>query len=197
MPYIVEFNPQVATEELLREEYDIDVNNPDQYTTYGSNSKLINIAADVVAKIKASKDGVFTSITPYLEDSAIYTPQMENYVFEHKWTVDNYGPIWIPKKGVALQLTSENYSIYERAIRTFEHNEIDQKNGAIFINGKQTNSYTFKMDYYWMMGDNRHGSQDSRFWGFVPEDRIVGKAWLIWFSWDKGPRWNRLFRTIK
>jgi signal peptidase I len=81
MPYIVEFNPQVATEELLREEYDIDVNNPDQYNTYGSNSKIINIAADVVAKIKASKDGVFTSITPYLEDSAIYTPQMEKLCF--------------------------------------------------------------------------------------------------------------------
>jgi signal peptidase I len=71
------------------------------------------------------------------------------------------------------------------------------KDGKFFLNGKEVNSYTFKMDYYWMMGDNRHSSQDSRFWGFVPEDRIVGKASIIWFSWDKGPRWNRLFRFVK
>jgi signal peptidase I len=197
MPYIVEFNREVATEELLKEEYDIDIANSEQIIPYGSNTHVVNLTASVVEKIKASHSKAFTSITPYLEDSASYTPQMENFVFEHKWTVDNYGPVWIPKKGASLRLTPENYSIYERAIRTFEHNEIDMQNGAIVINGKQTDSYTFKMDYYWMMGDNRHGSQDSRFWGFVPEDRIVGKAWLIWFSWEGGPRWKRLFRTIK
>ena len=197
MPYIVEFNPLVATEELLKEEYDIDINNSDHYVPYGSNTKIVNLTADVVKKIKASPNTVFTTFTPYLEDSSVYTAQMENFVFEHRWTVDNYGPIWIPKKGATLQLTEDNYSIYERAIRTFEHNELDKRNGSFYINGKSTASYTFKMDYYWMMGDNRHGSQDSRFWGFVPEDRVVGKAWLIWFSWDGGPRWNRLFRTIK
>ncbi|HEY0059380.1 MAG TPA: signal peptidase I [Flavisolibacter sp.] len=197
MPYIVEFNRQVATEELLKEEYDIDVTNSEQIIPYGSNTHIINLTADVVNKIKAARNSAFSSITPYLDDSAMYNPQMENFVFEHKWTVDNYGPIWIPKKGAELVLTPENYSIYERAIRTYEHNELTEKGGQFFINGKQTDRYTFKMDYYWMMGDNRHGSQDSRFWGFVPEDRVVGKAWLIWFSWDKGPRWNRLFRTIK
>ncbi len=197
MPYIVEFNRAVATEELLKEEYDIDVSNSDQIIPYGSITHVVNLTADVVDKIKASKNSPFTSITPYLEDSAIYNAQMENFVFEHKWTVDNYGPLWIPKKGAALQLTPQNYTLYERAIRVFEGNEFYQQGGKFFLNGKETTSYTFKMDYYWMMGDNRHGSQDSRFWGFVPEDRIVGKAWLIWFSWDKGPRWNRLFRTIK
>jgi signal peptidase I len=65
------------------------------------------------------------------------------------------------------------------------------------LNGKEVKEYTFKMDYYWMMGDNRHQSQDSRFWGFVPEDRVVGKAWMIWFSWDGGPRWKRLFNIVK
>jgi signal peptidase I len=115
----------------------------------------------------------------------------------HKWTVDNYGKIWVPKKGTPLTLTPENYSIYERAIRVYEHNDFYMKDGKFFLNGKETSTYTFKMDYYWMMGDNRHNSQDSRFWGFVPEDRVVGKAWLIWFSWDKGPRWNRLFRFVK
>lgn len=115
----------------------------------------------------------------------------------YKWSVDNYGPIWIPKKGVTLQLTSENYSIYQRAIHVYEHNDFEMKDGKFILNGQPVTSYTFKMDYYWMMGDNRHGSQDSRYWGFVPEDRIVGKAWIIWFSWDGGPRWNRLFKTVK
>ena len=71
------------------------------------------------------------------------------------------------------------------------------RNGKVFINDKEATSYTFKMNYYWMMGDNRHKSQDSRYWGFVPEDRIVGKAWMIWFSWDGGPRWKRLFHIVK
>ena len=71
------------------------------------------------------------------------------------------------------------------------------RNGKFFLNGKEVTAYTFKMNYYWMMGDNRHGSQDSRFWGFVPEDRVVGKAALIWFSWEGGPRWSRLFKTVK
>jgi signal peptidase I len=87
--------------------------------------------------------------------------------------------------------------MYERAIRTYEGNTLENKNGAYFINGRQTNTYTFKMDYYWMMGDNRHKSQDSRFWGFVPESAVVGKAWMIWFSYDNGPRWKRLFNIIK
>lgn len=82
-------------------------------------------------------------------------------------------------------------------IRVYENNGLYRENGKIFLNGQPATVYTFKMNYYWMMGDNRHGSQDSRFWGFVPEDRIVGKAWLIWFSWENGPRWNRLFRTVK
>jgi len=96
-----------------------------------------------------------------------------------------------------LPLTPENYPIYERAIRVYERNDFYMSNGKFFLNGTEVHDYTFKMDYYWMMGDNRQGSQDSRFWGFVPEDRIVGKAWMIWFSWDGGPRWNRLFKIVK
>lgn len=115
----------------------------------------------------------------------------------HQWSVDDYGPIWVPKKGVTISLTPEHYPMYERAIRTYEGNTLENRNGTIFINGRQANSYTFKMDYYWMMGDNRHKSQDSRFWGFVPESAVVGKAWMIWFSYDKGPRWKRLFNIIK
>ena len=80
---------------------------------------------------------------------------------------------------------------------TEEINDLKVEGDKIFINSVPSTSYTFKMNYYWMMGDNRQGSQDSRYWGFVPEDRVVGKAWMIWFSWEKGPRWNRLFRIVK
>jgi signal peptidase I len=87
--------------------------------------------------------------------------------------------------------------MYRRVIEVYEGNTLEQNATGFVINGQATDSYTFKMDYFWMMGDNRHNSQDSRFWGFVPEDHIVGKASLIWFSWQHGPRWKRLFKTIK
>ena len=118
------------------------------------------------------------------------------------WTRDNYGPVWIPKKGATLELTLDNLPIYERPIKVYEKNTLEVKDGKIFINGKESNSYTFKMDYYWMQGDNRHNSADSRYWGFVPEDHIVGKPIFIWWSSDpdrrglNGVRWSRLFRFV-
>ena len=118
------------------------------------------------------------------------------------WTRDNYGPVWIPQKGKSITLTLDNIAIYERPIKVYENNDLEVKDGKIFINGKQTNKYTFKMDYYWMMGDNRHNSADSRYWGFVPEDHIVGKPIFIWWSSDPdrsgfgGIRWHRLFRWV-
>ena len=119
------------------------------------------------------------------------------------WTTDNYGPIWIPKKGETIQLTLDNLPFYERCIHAYEGNDLQVKNGKIYINGQETNQYTFQMDYYWMMGDNRHNSADSRFWGFVPEDHIVGKPIFIWLSldpdrgWLDGKiRWNRLFTCV-
>jgi len=118
------------------------------------------------------------------------------------WTRDNYGPVWIPQKGKSIRLTPENLPVYERPIRTYERNDLQVKDGKIYINGKQTDTYTFKMDYYWMMGDNRHNSLDSRYWGFVPEDHVVGKPIFIWWSSDpdrsgiSGIRWSRLFRFV-
>lgn len=118
------------------------------------------------------------------------------------WTRDNYGPIWIPAKGKSIQIDMNNIAIYERPIRVYEGNQLEVKNNQIYINGRLAHRYTFKLDYYWMMGDNRHNSADSRYWGFVPEDHIVGKPIFIWWSSDpdrkgfKGIRWNRLFRLV-
>lgn len=116
------------------------------------------------------------------------------------WTIDDFGPIYIPKKGVTTPLNLDNLPFYTRIISAYEGNKLEVRDGKIFINGQETNSYTFKQDYYWMMGDNRHNSEDSRFWGYVPEDHIVGKPLFIWFSTKNGSfrdgiNWNRIFKS--
>ena len=114
----------------------------------------------------------------------------------YTWSIDNYGPLWIPQAGVTIPLNAENLPLYERLIRTYEGHELTHNGNQIMIDGQPATSYTFKYNYYWMMGDNRHNSQDSRYWGFVPETHIVGRPSFIWFSWENGPRWNRLFKSI-
>ena len=150
--------------------------------------KVLSARKDLVASIRLNTDAATGEVYPLNAVTG--------------WTRDNYGPIWIPKKGETVQLTLKNIALYERPIRVYEHNQLDIRNGKIYINGREAHSYTFKMDYYWMMGDNRHNSADSRYWGFVPEDHIVGKPIFIWWSSDpdrrgfSGIRWNRLFRWV-
>jgi signal peptidase I len=187
--YMAFANSNTLDPEVMEKEYGVKYENMTQVS-----NGVFSMFLTEQARAKLLQSGLVKSIVP---DSSLNDPTVFPYDGIHRWSRDNFGPIWIPKKGVSLQLTTENYPLYERAIRVYEHNQFEMKNGQFILNGAPVTSYTFKMDYYWMMGDNRQGSQDSRYWGFVPEDRVVGKAWLIWFSWEGGPRWNRLFRTVK
>jgi signal peptidase I len=195
MEYVVETKGAALSDDFLKDELGIDADNAEsQIRPAGTpNSFIINMTAEEAAKVK--KQPNVNSIAPYLDTQVGVTfPHDEaNY----PWTRDNFGPLAIPKKGDVVPLNAQTIALYRRLITTYENNKLEENNGKFFINGKEVTSYTVQQNYYWMMGDNRHNSQDSRFWGFVPETNIVGKASLIWFSWNKGPRWKRLFNGIK
>lgn len=168
----------------------------------GQYNPLYCIPLTQEALEKAKKLSVVRNIV--IEPETIYSGSLYYPVdFTTGWGRDNYGPIWIPKKGTTIELNEWNLGIYHRCIKNYENNDLEVKNGTIYINGQPATTYTFKYDYYWMMGDNRHKSADSRSWGFVPEDHVVGKPILIWLSLDKdrslfdgGIRWGRMFRMV-
>jgi signal peptidase I len=158
-------------------------------------SNVKDFAPDIAPK--GASEAVFPR-----SSTTVLDPNLAIRVLDNHWNADNFGPIIIPKKGWTVKLDSTNFAIYERAIEVYEHNKMEIKGADLYINGVKTLSYTFKMNYYWMMGDNRHDSEDSRYWGFVPEDHIVGKALFVWMSWDDDAsffhkiRWSRLFMGI-
>jgi len=166
-----------------------------QQDRWGRGYQLVNITNEEVKNMPEATKALFVHYN-YPHEQSLF-PYYRDADSLHMWSADNYGKLWIPKKGAAIELTADNIIRYRRCIETYENNKLEQRDGKVFINGKEATTYTFKMDYFWLMGDNRHNSLDSRYWGFVPEDHVVGKASLIWFSWEGGPRWKRIFRWIK
>ena len=158
----------------------------------------INLTEELATKIKSNPNVV--SLKKDL------STQPENDIFprtpEYSWNKDEFGPIYIPEAGKTVDLNLEVLPLYKRIITAYEGNTVDVKGNQILINGEIANTYTFKQDYYWMMGDNRHNSQDARMWGYVPFDHVVGKPVFVWMSWDSNGkgldkiRWNRLFTTV-
>lgn len=200
-PENMQFNYTVTTtgngiNKRILDKYNI----TEAYRGSNPNEAILNISEKVAEELRQLSfiTSAERNITPAGEDI--------NYeIFPHRpdlypWNVDNYGPIVLPKKGETIQLTLENLPLYERVIHAYELHDLQVKDGQIYIDGQPADSYTFAMDYYWMMGDNRHNSADSRYWGFVPENHIVGKAVFVWLSVDKvngGIRWRRMFRIPK
>jgi signal peptidase I len=160
---------------VMKTQYGLDVSNRDEIQPLDSPGTY-----DMLRTWKASKkmlaDGIAQRIVPDIDSS---TEGIFPCDEGRHWTRDNYGPIWVPKKGKSIELTAQNYPIYERIIRTYEGNKLERHGDQIYVNGHRENSYTFKMNYYWMIGDNLHASQDSRYWGFVPEDHLIGKVRMV------------------
>jgi signal peptidase I len=190
--YKVETDSTPINADFLKEELGLDnIEDADVIKRGTGKFQYLNMTPEEAGKMRKQPNVKSVTIEPY--------PGVTVFPYDkfHTWNVDNYGPLHIPAKGETVTLTPENIGIYRRLITTYEHNTLEEKEGKFVINGTVTDKYTMKYNYYWMMGDNRHRSQDSRFWGFVPETHVVGKASLIWFSWNGGPRWNRLFKSIK
>ncbi len=167
---------------------------------YGNGSYYQMPLSDGVSEqVKALPNVV--AVTKYIAQGA--NPDIFPSDSRYEWNSDNFGKLWIPARGATVELTLDNLPLYERIISLYEGNALEVKEDKIFINGKESTTYTFQMNYYWMMGDNRHNSADSRFWGFVPEDHVVGRAAVIFLSLDAAKsfpqniRWDRVFRSVK
>lgn len=162
---------------------------------------LLNLTDENAGKLKANP--IVKNISKLLSPKGEYIDSVFPHSSQYAWSIDNYGPIYIPEAGKTVELNAKSLPFYKRIIEVYENNNVTTRGDEIFINGKLASTYTFKQDYYWMMGDNRHNSEDARYWGYVPFDHVVGKPVFIWFSWDSNGegiaqkiRWERVFTTV-
>lgn len=187
---------------LPRQEWlKLGVSGDDLKQLFNPNYDRVPLTRQMAAALEA--DGRLTAemdITPAdLIDRQLFPFEPARFA----WNIDQYGPVYVPRKGDSVLLTADNIALYRRIITTYEGHTLTEKDGRFYVDGQLCNRYVFDMNYYWAMGDNRHNSADSRYWGFVPEDHIVGKAFWVWMSWNKDGkgfkkiRWNRIGRTIR
>jgi len=187
-PKTNQFNPQ-----FIKDRYDI----TDYFGIINPNNTYYFSAISDEALAKFKNHPNVTSISPNIKIKGERDPSIFPHDSNYNWNVDQFGPLYIPEEGKTITINLENLPLYKRVITEYEDNILQVKGNQILINGNVTNTYTFKQNYYWMMGDNRHNSIDARRWGFVPFDHVVGKPVFIWMSWDgKSPRWERFFTTV-
>jgi signal peptidase I len=197
-------NGQQLSHNSLRNRYGVREGATDRQGRFAMNANgeyFLNMTDENARKLKNNPftKSISKELTPAGNYDASIFPHNENYA----WSVDNFGPIYIPEAGETVELNAESLPFYKRIIEEYEKNDLTINGDEIYINGKLTSSYTFKQDYYWMMGDNRHNSEDARYWGYVPFDHVVGKPVFIWFSWETNGegiankiRWDRVFTTV-
>ena len=188
-PKTNQFNPQ-----LLKERYDI----TDRFTIINNQNTYYFSAISDEALSRFKNHPNVLSITPNKQEKGVRDPNIFPHHPDYNWNNDFFGPLYIPEEGKTIDINLEVLPLYKRVIEEYEGNSLRVEGNQIFINNQLATNYTFKQDYYWMMGDNRHNSLDARAWGFVPFNHVVGKPVFIWMSWDglKNPRWERFFTTV-
>lgn len=203
-PEEMQFSYDVITSRPLNADFFMEYGvNPESFLAFTDGSGYLVFATEeVISRLESSP--VVTSVNKRIERADFRDPSIYPANTNYKWNRDHFGPLKVPSAGETIQLTQENLEKYFLVIEKYEgHDSVVMEDGALMIDGQKVESYTFKQDYYFMMGDNRHDSLDSRFWGFVPEDHIVGKAWFLWLSLDKYEsmfnkiRWSRFFKGIE